>query len=108
MEDLLPLQSSCWDDFLIPSLAPIETGFGFVLMFVTNWLYFKVLPYSLNEATIKQQMTLISDYIIVCLFQNYKNMWNKKTDATGKRLSKVVSSKTCNSQGLFELSFLCV
>ena len=43
----------------------------------------------------KQQMTSIRDLIIVCLFQNYKNMWNKRTDAKGKRQSKVVSSKTC-------------
>ena len=46
----------------------------------------------------KQQMTSISDLIIVCLFQNYKNMWNKRTDAKGKRQSKVVSSKTCYRQ----------
>ena len=48
------------------------------MMFATNWLYFKILPDSLNEATMKQQMTSISDYIFVCLFQNYKNTWNKK------------------------------
>ena len=41
-----------------PSYAPIETGLGFVaknvrksLMFATNWLYFKILLDSLNEAT---------------------------------------------------------
>ena len=57
-------------------------------------IYFKILPDSLNEATMKQQMTSISDYIIVCLFQNYKNMRNKRTGAKGKRLSKEVFSKT--------------
>ena len=72
-------------------------------MFATNWLYFKILPDSLNETKMKQQMTSISDYIIVCLFQNYKNMWNKKTDAKGKRQSKI-SSKTCYSQVLFDSS----
>ena len=77
-------------------------------MFATKWLYFKILPDSLNEATIKQQMTSISDYIIVCLFQNYKNMWNNRTVAKGKRLSKVVSSKTCYSQVIFDISVLCV
>ena len=51
------------------------------------------LPDSLNK-TMKQQMTSISDYIIVCLFHNYKNTWIKRTDAKGKRLSNVVSSKT--------------
>ena len=71
-------------------------------MFATNWLYFKILPDSLNETTMKQQMTSISDYIIVCLFQNYMNMWNEKTDAKGKRLSKVVSANTCNSQVLVD------
>ena len=44
-------------------------------MFATNWLYFKILPDSLIETTMEQQMTSISDYIIVCLFQNYKNIW---------------------------------
>ena len=53
-------------------------------MFATNWLYFKILPDSLNETTMKQQMISISKYIIVCLFQNYKNMWIKRTDAKGK------------------------
>ena len=53
-------------------------------MFATNWLYFKILPDSLNETTMKQQMISISNYIIVCLFQNYKNMWIKRTDAKGK------------------------
>ena len=62
-------------------------------MFATNWLYFKKWPDSLNETTMKQQMTSISDNIIVCLFQNYKNMWIKRTDTKGKCLSKVVSSK---------------
>ena len=38
-------------------------------MFATNWLYFKILPDSLNETTMKQEMTSISDDIIVCLFQ---------------------------------------
>ena len=33
-------------------------------------------------------------YIIVCLFQNYKNIGNKRTGAKGKRLSKVFFSKT--------------
>ena len=75
------------------------------LMFDTNWLYFKILPYSFNEATMKQQMALNSDYITVCLFQTYKNVWNKRTGAKGKRLSKVVSSKTCYSQVLFDISF---
>ena len=74
------------------------------LMFATNWLYLKTLPDSLNETTMKQQMTSISDYIIVCLFQNYNNMWNRRTDANGKRLSKVVSSNTCYSQVLFDIS----
>ena len=73
-------------------------------MFATNWLYFKILPDSLNETTMKQQMTSISDYIIVCLFQNNKNMCNKRTDAKGKRLSKVVSSKTFYSKVLFDIS----
>ena len=36
--------------------------------------------------------------IMVCLFQSYKNMWNNRTDAKGKRLSKVVASKTRYSQ----------
>ena len=53
-------------------------------MFATFWLYFKILPDSLNETTMKQQMISISDYIIVCLFQNYKNFWIKRTDAKGK------------------------
>ena len=74
------------------------------LMFATNWSYLKILPDSLNETTMKQQMTSISDYISVCLFQNYNNMWNKWTDAKGKRLSKVVSSKTCYGQVLFDIS----
>ena len=55
-------------------------------MSAKKWLYFKILPDSLNEATMKQQMTSISDSIIVCLFQNYNNMWNKRTVAKGKRL----------------------
>ena len=71
-------------------------------------LYFKILPDSLNEATMKQQMTSISDYIIVCLFQNYKNMRNKRTGAKGKRLSKVFFQRPGNSQVLFDISFLCV
>ena len=74
------------------------------LMFATNWLYFKILPDSLNETTKKQQMTSIRDYTFVCLFQNYKNMWIKRTNAKGKCLSKVVSSKTRYSQVLFDIS----
>ena len=74
-------------------------------MFATNWLYFKILPDSLNEATMKQQMTSISDYIIVCLFQNNRNMKNKSTGAKGKHLSKAFFSKTCYSQVLFDISF---
>ena len=74
------------------------------LMFATNWLYLKTLPASLNKTTMKQQITSISDYISVCLFQNYNNMWNKETDDKGKRLSKVVSSKTCYGQILFDIS----
>ena len=74
------------------------------LMFATNWLYFKLLPDSLNETTKKQQITSISDYINVCLFQNFKNMWIKRTDAKGKCLSNVVSSKTRYSQVLFDIS----
>ena len=70
-------------------------------MFATNWLYFKILPDSLYE-TMKQQMTSISDYIIVCLFQNYKNMWIKRADAKGKCLSNVVSSK---AKLLFDISW---
>ena len=37
---------------------------------------FQILPVpeSLNETTMKQQITSISDYIIVCLIQNYKNI----------------------------------
>ena len=70
-------------------------------MFATNWLYFKILTDSLNETTMKQQMTSIRDYIVVCLFQNYRNIWIKRTDAKGKCLSKVVSSKTRYSQVLF-------
>ena len=73
-------------------------------MFATNWLYLKTLPDSLNETTMKQQMTSISVYISVCLFQNYNNMWNKRTDAKGKRLRNVVSSKTCYGQVLFDIS----
>ena len=69
-------------------------------MFATNWLYFEILPDSLNET----KMTSISDYIIVCLFQNYKNMWNKRTDAKGKHLSKVVSQRPSYSQVLFDIS----
>ena len=33
----------------------------------------------------KQKMTSISDFIIVYLYQNYKNMWNKRTGSTGKQ-----------------------
>ena len=73
-------------------------------MFATNRFYFKILSDSLNETTIKQQKTSISDYMIGCLFQSYKNMWNKRTDAKGKRLSKVVSSKTCYSH-VYSLTF---
>ena len=73
-------------------------------MFATNCLYFENLPDSLNEATMKQQMASISDNIIVCLFQNYKNMWIKRTDTKGKCISKVVSSKTRYSQVLFDIS----
>ena len=35
-------------------------------------------------------------------------MWNKRTGAKGKCLSKVVSSKTYYSQALFDISFQCV
>ena len=65
---------------------------------------FQNIAVSLNETKMKQQMTSISDFIIVCLFQNYKNMWIKRTDAKGKCLSKVVSSKTHYSKVLFDIS----
>ena len=74
------------------------------LMFATNWLYFKILPDSLKATTKKQQMTSIREYTFVCLFQNYKKMWIKRTNAKGKFLSKVVSSKTRYSQLLFDIS----
>ena len=38
-------------------------------MAVTNWLYLEINLDSLNETTMKQQITSIRDYIIVCLFQ---------------------------------------
>ena len=74
------------------------------LVFATNWLHVKLLPDALKETTMKQRMTSINDYIIVCLFQNYKNMWNKRTDAKEKRLSKMVSSKNYYSQVHFDNS----
>ena len=53
-------------------------------MFATNWLYFKILPDSLNETTMKQQMISISNYIIVCLFQITKTCGLKGLTLKGK------------------------
>ena len=101
MEDLPLLQASCWDDFLALVLLALKQAWALFLNLQEYHtdvcykvvIYFKILPDSLNEATMKQQMTSISDYIIVCLFQNYKNMRNKRTGAKGKRLSKEVFFK---------------
>ena len=57
---------------------------GYLADVCNKLVIFQILPDSLNETTMKQQMISISDYIIVCLFQNYKNMWIKRTDAKGK------------------------
>ena len=102
MEDLPLLQGSCWDDFLALVLLALKQTWALLLnlheyladVCYKVVIYFKILPDSLNEATMKQQMTSIIDYIIVCLFQNYKSMRNKRTCAKGKRLSKVFFSNT--------------
>ena len=72
-------------------MLPLKQAWALLLKlreYLADVCYFKILSDSLIETTMKQQMTSISDYIIVCLFQNYKNMWNKRTDAKGKCLAR--------------------
>ena len=97
MEDLPLLQSSCWDDFLTLVMLPLKQAWALLLDL------HEYLADDCYKLVIFQRLHSWS-----CLFQNYKNMWNKRTGANGKRLSKLVSSKTCCSQVLFETSFLCV
>ena len=57
----------------------------------------------LNEATMKQQMISISDYILVYWYQNYKIMWNKRTGSKGKHLSKAVLQRPVTAK--YSLTF---
>ena len=66
-----------WEDFLALVMLALKQAWALLLnlhVYVADVcyklvIYFKILPDSLNEATMKHQMTSISDYIIVCLLK---------------------------------------